>query len=213
LNIENTINWLERLQTQGAHGIYGWFYRISLLDHFQREIKIQNSLKDELNSKKEFFNLKIAYYHVVLSKILGLDNLPEIGKWILKYQNRDGGFGIIRSDIESTYYALSSLNCINPNLIRKKESIVIFAQRCQTADGGFSFVPDIYPPYIEQCYAGVRIHEILGKTDDLNKDKLIEFVKNLQNSNGGFRRSKYMGISELEYTYKALYILKSISYL
>lgn len=125
------------------------------------------------------------------------------------HQNEDGGYGSSRSEISSTYYALEALNLIDPLLIKMKDSIVNFTLKCLTKEGGFTFIPDIYPPYLEPTYEGIRIQEILGK-EPIKLNKTIEFVQKLQNNNGRFRRSKYLGISELEYTFKSLYILKSI---
>ncbi|MEM0303313.1 MAG: hypothetical protein QXI54_09125 [Archaeoglobaceae archaeon] len=39
-------------------------------------------------------------------------------------------------------------------------------------------------------------------------EETAEFVENLQNYNGGFRRSVYGGISTLEDTYYAISVLK-----
>lgn len=58
----------------------------------------------------------------------------------------------------------------------------------------------------------MKIFEIVGVVPE-NKESIVDFVLELQNSDVGFRRSIYMGISELEYTYRALYVLKTLSYL
>lgn len=209
-NKENTIRWIEELQKGRMFGIQGVFYRINILNSFERPINIPDEYISKLNLKTGFPSLKIAYYHLIISKILGLTNLSKMVEWILSHQNEDGGFGTNRSSIQSTYYALESLNCIDPSLIKMKDLIINYVYMCQTFDGGFSFVPNTYPAFIEQTYAGVRILEILGDKFQ-NRDNIIDFVCNLQNKNGGFRRSKYIGISELEYTFKSLYILKSLS--
>jgi hypothetical protein len=211
-NKVKTIEWIEELQKGRMYGLHGVFYRVNILNSFKQKIRFPTQSISKLNSKNDFSNMKIAYYYTILSKILKLKNLKKIAKWILAYQNVDGGFGVNRSDIQSTYYAMESLNCINPSLINNKNLISNYVYDCQTWDGGFAFIPDIYPPYIEPTYAGIRILEILD-IKPKKQDKIVHFVQNLQNSNGGFRRSKYIGISELEYTFKGLYILKSISYL
>lgn len=194
------------------YGIQGLFYRTSILNSFNRKIRIRDEYISRLNTRTEFVSLKIAYYHTIISKILKLNNLPKIAAWILLAQNEDGGFGSPKSDILETYYALESLKTIGMSLNNMKSEIIDFTQNCQTSDGGFTFVPGIYPPYIEPIYAGIRIHDLMDKSPE-KQDKLVEFVKKLQNKDGGFRRSKYIGISELEYTFKALYVLKSLSYL
>lgn len=53
---------------------------------------------------------------------------------------------------------------------------------------------------------GFRINEILrGKVSDVTG-----FIMKIWNPDGGFRRSVYMGISEPEYTYRAIYMLAII---
>jgi hypothetical protein len=208
-NKEKTIEWIQELQEGRMYGIQGLFYRVNILNIFREKIRVHESYISRLNVKTEFTNLKVAYYHAIISKILELNNIGKIANWILSYQNEDGGYGSSRSDISSTYYALEALNFIDPSLIEMKDSIIDFTLKCLTKEGGFTFIPDIYPPYLEPTYEGIRIQEILG-IEPIIQNKTIEFVQKLQNSNGGFRRSKYLGISELEYTFKSLYILKSI---
>jgi hypothetical protein len=210
-NREKTIEWIQSLQKDKMYAIQGVFYRVNILNLFNEEIPVPVSYINKLKSKTKFANFEVAYYHTIISHILNLDNLANVTSWILSHQNRDGGFGLGRSDILSTFYALESLNFIDPSLIKMDDNIMEFVQNCLTVDGGFTFIPDIYPPYIEPTWAGIKICEILNK-NPLQSDKTIQFVLNLQNNNGGFRRSKYMGISELEYTFKSLSTLKSLNY-
>lgn len=205
-----TIKWIMDLQRKKMYGIHGIFYIINILHMFNEKIKVPQFYISNLKFKTDFPNLESAYYHTIISKILKLDNLQLIAEWILSQQNEDGAFGPGRSDIISTYYAIESINHINPSLIRFRNSLGEFIHQCQSTIGGFTFIPDIYPPYLEPTYAGIKIQEIMG-INPTNKINTAKFVLNLQNNNGGFRRSKYIGISELEYTFKALYILKSLS--
>lgn len=208
-NKGDTINWIQKLQKDKMYGIQGVFYRVNILNIFNEEITVPKSYIKQLNSKTEFATLEVAYYHTAISHILKLDNFDNAMDWILSHQNEDGGFGLDRSDIVSTYYALESLNFIDPSLIKRDGLIMELIQKCLTKEGGFTFIPGIYPPYLEPTYAGIKICEILNKKP-LDSDITAEFILNLQNNNGGFRRSKYMGISELEYTFKSLYILKNV---
>ena len=211
LNLEKTIEWIENLQKDRMFGIYGVFYRLNILKLLKGKIIVPDSYIKRLKERKEFSSVKIAYYNLIISKILGLNNLDLITEWILTRQNSDGRFGENKSDIESTYYALAALKNVNPSLITMKNSIADFVRNCQVLDGGFAFNPQCYPPFIEPTYAGVRILDIIGKKIR-DKEITLQFVLKLQNGNGGFRRSKYMGISELEYTFKSLYILKKLDY-
>lgn len=210
-NKEKTIKWIQKLQNDRMFGIHGVFYRVNILDLFNKEIKVPESYVVRLKEKTDFVNLEAAYYHTIVFKLLEIDN-HDIVEWIMARQNDDGGFGSGRSDILSTYYAVESLNNIDPSLIKDAGPIIEYTKDCQSKEGGFTYIPDIYPPYLEPTYSGVRIHEIMGIEID-NLENTMKFTQKLQNRNGGFRRSKYIGISELEYTYRALYILKRLYYL
>ena len=209
-NREDTINWIQKLQKDKMYGIQGVFYRVNILNIFNEEITVPKSYIEQLGSKTDFATLEVAYYHTSISHILNLDTFENVTEWILSHQNVDGGFGLGRSDIVSTYYALESLNFIDPSLIKNDNQIMGFIQKCLTGEGGFTFIPGIYPPYLEPTHAGIKICEILNKKP-IDPDITVEFILNLQNNNGGFRRSKYMGISELEYTFKSLHVLKMCS--
>jgi hypothetical protein len=179
-NIKKTINWVQKLQNDRMYGIQGVFYRLNILNIFNKEIKVPDEYIEKLNAKTKFSSQKAAYYYTVISNILKLDNLNNIADWILSNQNNDGafgsGYGLGRSEIISTYYALESLNYIDPSIIEKKDQINNFAQRCITKEGGFTFIPNIYPPYLEPTYAGVRIQEILNIN---NRSKnLFNLLKN-----------------------------------
>lgn len=178
-NKEETIKWVEQLQKGRMYGIQGVFYRVNILNTFNRNIMMSEEYISRLNARTEFVSLKVAYYHAIISKILKLNNLTKITVWILFAQNEDGGFGSPKSDILKTYYAIEALKTIDISLINMKSEIIDFTRNCQTSDGEFTFVPGIYPPFIESIYTGVKIHEILDKQPD-NPDKIVEFVKRLQ---------------------------------
>lgn len=211
-NVDETIQWLEKLQSSRVFGIYGKFNLLNNLVLLGKKPKIAAKYIKPLSEKKEFPNLEIVYLTTVILKLIGYHEFNHICEWILRQQNEDGGFNIGRSDIQSTYYAVESLNYIDDSLIKNKDDILNFTNRCKTIEGLFTYTPISYPPYIESIHSGVKIFEILGKVPE-NKESIVDFVLKLQNSDGGFRRSIYIGISELEYTYRALYVLKTLSYL
>lgn len=121
-------------------------------------------------------------------KLIKYNDFNYIFEWIIGQQNDDGGFNLRGSDIQSTYYAIESLNCINKSLIKNKKDILDFITRCKTFEGVFAYTPISHPAYIESIYSGVKIFELLGKTPE-NKESIVDFVLKLQNSDGGFRRS------------------------
>ncbi len=211
-NIDKTIYWLKNLQNSRVFGIYGKFNLLNSLVLLGKEPEIPDKYIHPLLEKKKFPNLEIAFLTTAILKLIGYHDFNHISEWILRQQNDDGGFNIGGSDIQSTYYAVESLNCIDESLIENRDNILDFTKRCRTKEGLFVYTPISYPPYIESIYSGVKIFETLGKIPE-NKESMVDFVLELQNNDGGFRRSIYMGISELEYTYRALYVLKTLSYL
>jgi len=68
---------------------------------------------------------------------------------------------------------------------------------------------DIESMFLEQIYWFINSMKILNKNNE-NRERLLNLLTNFQNYNGGFRRSKYMGISTLEDTFYALSVLKQI---
>ena len=68
---------------------------------------------------------------------------------------------------------------------------------------------DIESMFLEQIYWFINSMKILNKNIE-NRERLLNLLTNFQNYNGGFRRSKYIGISTLEDTFYALSILKQI---
>jgi hypothetical protein len=210
-NREKTIEWIQSLQKDKMYAIQGVFYRVNILNLFNEEIPVPVSYINKLKSKTKFANFEVAYYHTIISHILNLDNLANVTSWILSHQNRDGGFGLGRSDILSTFYALESLNFIDPSLIKMDDNIMEFVQNCLTVDGGFTFIPDIYPPYIEPTWAGIKICEILNK-NPLQSDKTINCIKSSKKKWWIPKNQNINGISELENTIKSLRTLKSLKY-
>jgi len=210
-NKENTIKWVEYLHKGRMYGIKGIFYRVNILKILGKTPGLGEKYFVKLIIKNEFPNFEIAYLHTSILKNIGYDKFDFITDWILYHQNEDGGFGRSNSNILSTYYALESLNIIDNNLIQFKKDILDFINKCQTEEGVFAYTPLSYPPYIEGVYAGTRVYEILGEKP-IEINSIINFVVKLQNKDYGFRRSKYTGISELEYTFRALTILKNFHF-
>jgi hypothetical protein len=213
-NKENTIKWIENLQEGRQYGTRGIFYRLKILDVYKRNPKFAQKYVKRFTERYKTSNLEIIFLMTSILGIVGSEDPELIKKCVLSFQNEDGGFGKYRSDIMSTCYALETLNLINPDFINSQENIIEFTENCQTDEGIFAYTPLSYPPYIESIYAGIRIFEILEHPLDhgLNRYEVINFVLKLQNADGGFRRSYFIGISELEYVYRALHVLKSLNY-
>jgi len=203
-NLKKTLNWLEDIHKRGSFTAQGLFYRSSILKEYNRNYEIPEKFIERLKKTYRRSKLEITYY---IDFVLRTHNivLDEIADWIISQQNPDGGFGKYGSDIINTQYALEILKA---HKRKPKKNIKDYIKDCES-NGLWSFTPLSYPPYIETVYSGLRISQILNL--NVNDKKILEFVLSLQNGDGGFKRSTYLGISELEYTYKALYIIKSLN--
>jgi len=200
-DIGRTLDWLEELHSRGSFAAQGLFYRCRLLADYGREFRVKQRFLDLLRRSYRKSKLEITYY---MDSVLRLhdeyiDGVPE---WVLSLQNDDGGFGRYGSDIINTHFAVEILEAHGVGFSRK--DVLEFADSCW-GDGGWNFTPLSYPPYLETAYAGFKLNEILrGRKYDVE-----DFILKLRNPDGGFRRSLYMGISEPEYTYRAVYMLFS----
>ncbi|KAF5035710.1 prenyltransferase/squalene oxidase repeat-containing protein [Methanobacterium aggregans] len=215
-NLEKTLKWISYLHNGRMFGLKGFFYRLNILKLYGIKLEVPEKYKMILTMRNEFSTMEVAFLNTAVLKLMGYQNFENVKDWVLQQKKEDGGFGRTTSNIMSTYYALEILNLVDPKVMDQifledfLEKLIGFTVKCQTSDGGFAYKPGTYPSYIEGVYAGIRIHELLDR-EPKNHERIIDFTKKLQNSDGGFRRSKYLGISELEYTFRAIYILKSLS--
>jgi hypothetical protein len=127
---------------------------------------------------------------------------------LLKFKNSDGGFGLNKnSNINSTYYAVASLNLLTRN-IRDLHETIQFVRECEKASGGFTVTPISATPYMEHTYYGLMTLDLLGEKCRYSS-QTIDFITKCQNNNGGFARSD-LGISTFEYTFQAVSVVKTI---
>jgi len=143
------------------------------------------------------------------SKTLSLLDIGfvEDVSWLHQFK-RDGGFGIKGPDVTATYHALTALRCGGHNL-EKLEDIALFIAGCEAKEGGYSSVPGSVPAFIETTYFAIGAMKLLN-SKVAGKEKHRNYIVNLQNGDGGFRRSPYLGISTLCNSY---YALKALSML
>jgi len=200
--LEETLDWLEDVHRGGTFAAQGLFYRCSILRDYGRDFEIPEKFTEMLRTSYRKSNLEITYYMDSVLRMHG-EYLDEIPEWVLSVQNEDGGFGAYGSDIINTRFAVEILNAHGMKI--DGEKVLEFTDSC-FSDGAWNFTPISYPPYIETVHSGFRINEILrGKVSDVTG-----FIMKIRNPDGGFRRSVYMGISEPEYTYRAIYMLAPI---
>ncbi|MEM3407608.1 MAG: prenyltransferase/squalene oxidase repeat-containing protein [Nitrososphaerota archaeon] len=217
-NLQKTINWLNNFVPDN---LYSYFYIAKSLKLCDQEIN--KNLKNFLLSlevSNEGFGTLDVYVEVssefeatfMITELINMLNLKinneKIIKWLLKYQNNDGGFGAHEySNLSSTYHAIASLfNLGYP--IKSLTKTLEYVRSCEKPSGGFTVVPDISKPYMEHTYYGTMIIDLFGENLKY-PENTSQFVLNCQNSNGGFARSEF-GISTFEDTFYAVNILRKI---
>jgi ABC-2 type transport system ATP-binding protein len=151
------------------------FNTISILNNENISKYVNDTLVD--------LSAELTYYRLLarieLEKINKLDNINSTGKAILQnYFNlilqSDGGYAALpggESDVQSTYFSLSSLYMLNitPQNLNKT---LYYILNCSKSDGGFGFKPDINNDvYLSDFKSGWAV---------LNAIKLIE--KNISTS-------------------------------
>jgi hypothetical protein len=115
----------------------------------------------------------------------------------------------IQRDLMVTFMSLEILKAIKakgyPATLppSNTQEIKKILSQCTTRKGYVAH-PTSNSMSIESIFAGHEIAKFLGISDPLG---LSSFIELLQNSNGGFRRTPFGGISTLEYCYLALRIL------
>ncbi len=137
--------------------------------------------------------------------------LPDSNKtinFLVDLQNSDGGFNlgtdlniilaffgplremfssILETDmstVESTYWALSSLEILDAIEKIDEEDLMHWISSCQNADGGFSVILGFHSDTIS-TYFGLKVFKLLN-SDPMSKIAAIEFLKNAQNDEGSF---------------------------
>ncbi|MEM4272505.1 MAG: prenyltransferase/squalene oxidase repeat-containing protein [Candidatus Bilamarchaeaceae archaeon] len=149
---------------------------------------------------------RLAYQASKTLHSLGEKISEEEVSWILP-ENEEGGFGQGRSDTISTYHAVSALHCGNKTSGLKKTPA--FISSCTTPGGGYSQASGCMPPYVESTCFAIATLNLLGVRQK-EKRRNINFLVSLQNADGGFRRSPYLGISTLCNSYFAIKALSML---
>ena len=116
---------------------------------------------------------------------------------------KGNAYGVNQATTTMTYQAIFALNSLGYEVPKTKHF-----HRCEVY-GGFTEVPYSLPPYLEPTFYALRGLKLLGEKPRYVKSH-IQFIRTLQNPNGGFRRSLEMGISNFQNTYRALRTLDDI---
>jgi hypothetical protein len=216
---EQTIKWLREFP---AKDLYAYYYVVnalrlchepidgSLAEHvlvLRRADSSFGTVNADVEAPSEFMSTFMA---AELLKTLGVvwDTNKTID-WLLRYRNRDGGFGTNgRSNLRSTFHAVASLRNLGYP-VEKLEPTGIFVRSCELPTGGFAVVPGNSMPFMEDIYYGVVTLDLLGERCKF-PEQTTKSVFECFNPNGGFRRSMELGISTFEDTYHALTVLRRL---
>jgi len=130
------------------------------------------------------------------------DEREAIREFIMKFRNGNG-YGVKQPTTTMTYQAIFSLRKLGYRPPRSPHF-----RNCELCGdwGGFTEVPYSLPPYLEPTFYAARGLELQGETPSCPR-RHIWFIRQLQNPNGGFRRSLELGISNFQNTYRALAVL------
>jgi len=172
--------------------------RINLLKNSMGGFGVVNNLDIEVVSEME-----TTYRVLRILTLLSIDfDKRQITDFVLKFRNEDGGFGKNHfSTLASTFYATEIFKLIEYS--GDEFELTTSYLRSSENEWKLNFIEDVY--WMSHSLTN------LGQKPDL-AEWIISFVKDCQRSNGGFARKGVMGIPTLEYTYYAVSILRTLSY-
>ncbi|ASJ13943.1 prenyltransferase/squalene oxidase repeat-containing protein [Thermococcus radiotolerans] len=172
-----------------------------------------NPLEDKfavgLGGSEEFGTatpLEATYWVVKAFKAIGYefstDEKESIRAFVMKFRNGNG-YGVKSPTTTMTYQALYTLRTLGYRPPRSPHF-----ENCELCGdwGGFTEVPYSLPPYLEPTFYAARGLELQGEAPSCPR-RHVWFIRQLQNPNGGFRRSLELGISNFQNTYRALAVL------
>lgn len=219
---EETIGWLQRFRVENIFSYYyvargltigGGKVPDSLVNRVLDLQRPRGGFGEIDVGVEAFSEFETTYMATEILSEPKVDFSPNTtAKWLMKYMNPNGGFGAKgHSNIISTFHALASLRNLGYS-VEKLETTIEYARSCEKNKGGFTAVPEVSLPYIEDVYSGVSIFDLTYQKC-LYPEATRDLILGLQNNNGGFRRSVELGLSTFQDTYLAMRILRSLQYL
>lgn len=131
----------------------------------------------------------------------------EIAAFVLNLQTPDGGYGREYGTIIETAQALAILQWLE--VAPEDRRVSDFISRCENALFGYVNVPRSLPGYIEHIFWGLQARLFTGGHPRYPKI-CRDVVMASQNMTGGFSRTTYGGIANLENTF---YAVESLAHL
>jgi hypothetical protein len=215
-NLGQTVNWLREFAPDNLYSHYYVAKALKLCGQ-EPDKRLKDFLLSSQFSRVEFKAIDVyvevasefeaAFMATELANIAGVEvNREKIARWLLGYQNADGGFGAHGySNLNATYHAAATLyNLGYP--VKSLKNTLTYVRSCEKPSGGFTVIPNSSAPYMEHVYYGVMTLNLLGERVAYPKST-IGFILKCQNANGGFARSD-LGISTFEDTFYAVSVLQ-----
>lgn len=219
---EDTARYLQSFQR-----VDGWFENFQIAYFALKGLQLLNSapsyapssyLMDQLHvydvqlvPAGEASIFKHMYLLVDMCVSLGIALRPSVQKqiaaFVLNQQAPDGGFGRNYGTLIETAQALAILQWLNN--FPEERLATDFVSRCENPLFGFVNVPRTMPGYIEHIYWGLQARRFAGGKP-VYPETCMEVVMMSQNLTGGFSRTTYGGIANLENTFFAV---ESLEYL
>jgi len=171
-------------------------------------------------------NPAISYYLLSTYELLDiiLSNYKGIVEELLRFQNLDGGFGLVKcsnSQMYETFRVINSINSVCRTLNKNhmdceklldliKKRVIKWVFSCENENGGFSWIPNEIS-YIQPTYHALTVLDIFGeKVDD--RKKHIKWILQFQSKDGGFNGGVKGTPSDAHFTFWALNSLKILNY-
>jgi len=222
---ERTVSYLQAMQHEdGSYdNVFISFYSLKSLlmmkerpaydpwpyiqDHIQKDRVFADKLPVEVTSIFRKMKCLLDLYKIYQNKT---DEFFEsrLIRFILGFQNDDGGFGYPRSSLGETSKALTMLRGLSYPPVDLQTSS--FVRRCEIPNYGFTNMPGSSLSFMEYIHEGLLALRVLNYKPQY-ASHCIEFIKNCQNINGGFSRTTHTGIATLENTFYAVSALKFLS--
>jgi len=147
--------------------------------------------------------LQVTYEAVsVLTRLGCPPNHERVESFLRRFRQPDGGFGLHRSTLPSTYHACASLAHL-PDPASLMEGAGAYLQRCAQRW-------DVY--FLDDVYWLVQGLSLTGGAAPF-ASQAATHVLACQRPRGGFARAAVIGIPTLEHTYYALQVLDSVGLL
>ncbi|MEJ2249798.1 MAG: ATP-binding cassette domain-containing protein [Candidatus Lokiarchaeota archaeon] len=183
-----------------------WDYTLNCYDPFEGGFGFQPNSTSSIYST--YLAIKMYDLFKPYMPEITLPNRTKIRDYLVSLQNPDGGFkvghdidyiislfgtenNIFRevintniSVVESTFWAISSLNRFKAMNYINTSSLTNWILSCQSADGGFGFISGFHSDLISTYY-GIQVLKLLNK-EPMSKMAIVGFIKKAQRKDGLF---------------------------